>query len=103
MKSAGYITEQYHTNVPTFGEWGWTIGTVRGMSPSQRIAVVSELPVTDPWLSKAALEAAFIFAPAYFEDTDSIEINRLGSHQVYQYHHEAWSKQNGVFFAQLKK
>ncbi|MFC1603173.1 polyamine aminopropyltransferase [Pseudomonadota bacterium] len=103
MESAGYITEQYHTNVPTFGEWGWTIGTVRGQSPSQRIAKVAELPIVDPWLSKAALEAAFIFAPAYFEGTENIEINRLGSHQVYQYHHEAWSKQNGVFFAQMKK
>ncbi len=61
MRAAGYITEQYHTNVPTFGEWGWTIGTVRGLSPSRRIAQAAKLPVEDPWLSKAALEAAFIF------------------------------------------
>ncbi|MEE9357664.1 polyamine aminopropyltransferase [Candidatus Vondammii sp. HM_W22] len=99
MQAAGYKIEQYHTNVPTFGEWGWTIGTIRGLTASQRIAQISELPVTDPWLSKAALEAAFIFAPSFFEETDSIEINYLGSHQVYQYHYEAWSKQNGVFFA----
>jgi len=99
MRAAGYLTEQYHTNVPTFGEWGWTIGTVRGMMPSQRMAQISELPITNPWLSKAALEAAFVFAPSYFEGTENIEINRLGSHQVYQYHHEAWAKQNGVFFA----
>jgi len=102
MRAAGYLTEQYHTNVPTFGEWGWTIGTVRGMMPSQRMAQISELPVTNSWLSKAALEAAFIFAPSYFEGTENIEINRLGSHQVYQYHHEAWAKQNGVFFANMQ-
>ncbi len=102
MQAAGYQTEQYHTNVPTFGEWGWTIGTVRGLMPSQRIARVSELPVADSWLSKAALEAAFIFAPSFFEGADSIEVNRLGSRQVYHYHHEAWSKQNGVFFAKSK-
>ncbi len=102
MRAAGYLTEQYHTNVPTFGEWGWTIGTVRGMMPSQRMAQISELPVINPWLSKAILEAAFIFAPSYFEGAENIEINRLGSHQVYQYHHEAWAKQNGVFFANMK-
>jgi len=99
MESAGFITEQYHTNVPTFGEWGWTIGTVRGLAPLQRIAQVERLPVEDPWLSKAALEAAFIFAPSYFQDADAIEVNRLGTHRVYQYHHEAWSKQSGVYFA----
>ncbi|MCU7922254.1 MAG: polyamine aminopropyltransferase [Candidatus Thiodiazotropha sp. (ex Dulcina madagascariensis)] len=102
MRSAGFLSEQYHTNVPTFGEWGWTIGTVRGLTPSQRIAQADKLPVADSWLSKAALEAAFIFAPSYFEGTENIEINRLGSHQIYRYHHEAWSKNNGVFFAQMK-
>ncbi len=102
MRAAGYLTEQYHTNVPTFGEWGWTIGTVRGMMPSQRIAQINELPVVNSWLSKATLKASFIFAPSYFEDTENIEVNRLGSHQIYQYHHEAWSKQNGVFFADMQ-
>ncbi len=102
MQAAGYLTEQYHTNVPTFGEWGWTIGTVRGLTASQRIAQAGELPVADPWLSKAALEAAFIFAPSYFQDVENIGINTLGSHLVYQYHHEAWLKQKGVFFARMK-
>ncbi len=99
MRAAGYLTEQYHTNVPTFGEWGWTIGTVHGVPASQRIARIKELPVADRWLSKAALEAAFIFAPAYFDGTEQIKINHLGSHQVYRYHHQAWAKQDGVFFA----
>ncbi len=69
---------------------------------SKRIAQVDQLPVENPWLSKAALEAAFIFAPSYFEGTENIEINRLGSHLVYRLHHEAWSKQDGVFFAETK-
>ncbi|MCU7861370.1 MAG: spermidine synthase, partial [Candidatus Thiodiazotropha sp. (ex Lucinoma kastoroae)] len=102
VQAAGYLTEQYHTNVPTFGEWGWTIGTVRGLTASQRIAQVGKLPVADPWLSKAALEAAFIFAPSFFEEIENIEVNRLGSHLVYAYHHAAWLKQNGVFYAQKK-
>ena len=102
VKSAGYLTEQYHTNVPTFGEWGWTIGTVRGLMASQRIAQAEKMPVADSWVSKEALEAAFIFAPSYFANTDRIEINHLGSHQVYRYHHEAWENADGVFFAQVK-
>ncbi len=99
MAAAGFNSEQYHTNVPTFGEWGWSIGTVQGSSASQRISRAEAMPVADSWLSKAAMEAAFIFPPSFYRDTDNIEINRLGSHQVYRYHHDAWGEQDGVYFA----
>ncbi|MDF1644256.1 MAG: polyamine aminopropyltransferase [Pseudomonadales bacterium] len=98
LKAAGFNTEQYHTNVPTFGEWGWTIGTVMGGSASARIAHVESLPVPSQWLSKQQMLAAFVFAPNYFNNAAEIKSNPLGSHQLYQYHQNAWKKQDGVFF-----
>jgi len=99
LASVGFITEQYHTNVPTFGEWGWSIGTKIGTSASQRIAAQKLLPVMDPWISKAQLEAAFTFSPNFYQGEQELEINRLGSHQLYRYHKQAWGKQDGVFFS----
>jgi len=98
LESAGFVVNQYHANVPTFGEWGWSIGSKYGESPLQRINDFSTLPVAAQWLSLAQIQAAFVFAPDFYQNTDSIEINTLGSNMVYQYHHDAWSKEDGIFF-----
>ena len=101
LRAAGFTTEQYHTNVPTFGEWGWTIGTVMGSPASARITH-ARLPVSlapPTWISKEQMLAAFVFAPYYFNAADSIKTNKLGSHTLYQYHQHAWKQQDGVFFA----
>ena len=98
LQSAGFFVDQYHANVPTFGEWGWSIGSKYGESPLQRINDFSTLPVAAQWLSLAQIRAAFVFAPDLYQNTDNIEINTLGSHMVYQYHHDAWSKEDGIFF-----
>lgn len=99
LSTAGFITEQYHANVPTFGEWGWTIGVKRGLSASERIANTSYLPVENSWISKAQMQAAFVFAPNFFNDK-TVESNPLGSHRVYNYHRQAWEVDDGVFFSQ---
>ncbi|MGL1932236.1 MAG: polyamine aminopropyltransferase [Desulfotalea sp.] len=100
LASVNFITEQYHANVPTFGEWGWTIGTKMGRSASQRIEDIPELPLVDPLISKARLSATFVFSPNFYAKEKDIEVNRLGSHLLYQYHKKAWGKQDGVFFSQ---
>ncbi|MEE8057688.1 MAG: polyamine aminopropyltransferase [Pseudomonadales bacterium] len=98
LHAAGFTTEQYHSNVPTFGEWGWTIGTVRGSPASARIANARPLTVPSQWLSKEQILAAFVFAPYYFNASDTIKANTLGSHTLYQYHQHAWKQRDGVFF-----
>lgn len=100
LQSAGFITEQYHTNVPTFGEWGWTIGVKHGKPVSQRLKALTTLPVDDPWISKDQLLAAFVFAPNYYDIADDILANELGSHVIYQYHRDGWQKEGGIFYSQ---
>ena len=98
LGSAGFLAEQYHANIPSFGEWGWSIGTVTGKSPSTRIAESELAPMPDGWLDKAQIEAAFVFSNAVYRGADSVHINRLGSHVVYGYHQRAWQQHRGVFF-----
>jgi spermidine synthase len=99
LVAAGFTTEQYHANVPTFGEWGWTIGVKQGLPASSRIAAFEALPVDNSWLSVQQILAAFVFAPSYYNGLDNIDINELGSRAVYRYHHLGWRNDGGIFFA----
>ena len=99
VSHVGFHTEQLHANVPSFGEWGWTIGTLRGKPASERIALAEPGPTPDGWLDRARISAAFVFPNDFYRDLDDIRINRLGSHVVYGYHQEALQEYRGVFFA----
>jgi spermidine synthase len=99
LESVGFNTEQYHANVPTFGEWGWTIGTVRGQRASQRINNSVTLPVNDPWISKQQISAAFVFAPSFYQFADDVKVNKLGSRVIFNYHQAAWEQMDGVFYS----
>ena len=98
LARAGFQAEQYRANVPSFGEWGWSIGTVWGAPPSARIAAAQDTPA-DGWLHSALLTAAFAFPADYFKDMEAVRANRLGSHAVYDYHQQAWRRDQGLFFA----
>lgn len=88
---------QYHRNVPSFGEWGWTIATRRGASPRTRLAESAALPGDLPWITKPLMLAAFAFHRDFFRDLEDIEVNRLGSMAAYRYHQEDWEKEQGVY------
>jgi len=88
--------EQYHDNVPSFGEWGWTIGAKMGLSPLNRLKQLDELAVKHSWLNLEVLKAAFVFPNNFYRDKDTIGVNILGSHTIYQLHQEAWQDQQGM-------
>lgn len=88
--------EQYHDNVPSFGEWGWTIAVKMGASPSQRFKQLSRFQVPQPWLTLPMLLGAFEFSQNFYQDKATIPINYLGSHSLYQLHQEAWRNQQGL-------
>ena len=98
VKHAGFLhVQQYRQNVPSFGEWGWTIASKRGRSPRDRLAALEDLPVDDGWTTRGVMLAAFEFGRGFFDDLDQIRINRLGSMVAYQYHHAAWEKEQGIY------
>ena len=88
--------QQYHDNVPSFGEWGWTIAAKMGASPLTRLNNLKKLPIEHTWLNLDILKAAFIFPNDFYKNKENIGINILGSHTLYQLHQKAWQDQQGI-------
>ena len=98
IKDAGFKNvQQYHHNVPSFGEWGFSIATKNGLPAKQRLQNLTSWPVDDGWTSKGLLLAAFEFGKNFYQQADTIKINRLGSMVAYQYHHSDWQKEMGLY------
>ncbi|NOY67857.1 MAG: polyamine aminopropyltransferase [Gammaproteobacteria bacterium] len=89
--------EQYHHNVPSFGEWGWTIATKNGVSARSRISQIDSLKVDDGWSTKGVILAAFEFNKHFFDRLDKIKVNRINNQAAYKYHKDDWEKQQGIF------
>lgn len=85
--------QQYHQNVPSFGEWGWTIATKTGASVSQRLQKQQKIDVPTRWLTAPLLQASFVFNKDFYADKNTIKANYLGTNQLYQYHQQAWERE----------
>ncbi|NMP32254.1 polyamine aminopropyltransferase [Thalassotalea sp. M1531] len=88
--------EQYHDNVPSFGEWGWTIATKTGLSPLSRLGRLERMPISHNWLTLKMIKGAFSFPKDFYEKKAEIGVNYLGSHTIYQLHQKAWRDQQGL-------
>lgn len=99
LKAADFsFVERYHQNVPSFGQWGWTIATKVGASPRVRIDRNGiELP-DNTWATKGLINASFEFGTGFIKRAESLEPNRLGTHLMYRLHQEAWMGEEDVSF-----
>ena len=98
IRYSGFVNvEQYHANVPSFGEWGWTIATKNGKSARTRLAELDQLPVDDGWTTQGLLLAAFEFEKNFYDTRDMIEVNRLGTMVAYRYHRNDWQREMGIY------
>lgn len=103
VQAAGFSSvQQYHDNVPSFGEWGWTIASKVGAAPLTRLKKLNELPVPHHWLTLAMVINAFDFSRDFYKDKAAIPVNYLGSHAIYQLHQQAWQDQQGLNNAHLQ-
>lgn len=96
LSAAGFpFVEQYRQNIPSFGEWGWSIASKQTVSPRQRLQAMTALPVQHHWLTRDLAIAAFEFSRSFFDE--KVEVNTLGTNRVYQYHKEAWQVEMGIY------
>ncbi|MCB1647011.1 MAG: polyamine aminopropyltransferase [Pseudomonadales bacterium] len=97
LSAAGFSqVEQYRQNVPSFGEWGWSIATHQ--QPARKTLMgYNELPVAHPWLTRDLLIAAFEFPADFYRDRDDISVNNLGTNTIFRYHSEAWQRDMGIY------
>ncbi|HAK53744.1 MAG TPA: polyamine aminopropyltransferase [Gammaproteobacteria bacterium] len=89
--------EQYRQNIPSFGEWGWTVASKQKVGVRQRLQAMTSLPVEHFWLTRDLAIAAFEFPKGFFEEVEQIRVNALGTNRVYQYHSEAWKVEMGLY------
>ena len=88
--------QQYHDNVPSFGEWGWTIASKVGLSPLERLTALDKFQVQQQWLTLTMLIGSFEFSNGFYQQQNEIPINYLGNHTIYQLHQKAWRDQQGL-------
>ncbi|NRD75301.1 polyamine aminopropyltransferase [Shewanella sp. VB17] len=96
LSLAGFNVNQYHHNVPSFGEWGWSIATASGIHAKTRLSQLEQLSIKDDWLTTGLINGAFEFPGNFYQDIDKIKPNTIGSMQLYQYHQQAWLENQDV-------
>lgn len=89
--------QQYRQNIPSFGEWGWSIASKQLLSPRLKILEYDQLPIEHPWLTRDLIIAAFEFPKNFFAGAHEVEANRLGTNRIYRYHTEAWQRDLGIY------
>ena len=78
MEAAGWSTRPYHAAVPSFGVWGYVLGTRR------QIPVPAEVPAGCKFLTPEYLPGLFIL-PADVAPRE-VEINRLNTQSLVRYY-----------------
>jgi spermidine synthase len=82
VHQAGLHTYPYHVYVPSFGEWGYVIGSFAEWQPP------SQLPAGLRFLSTANVKELFVF-PVDMQPVPS-EANRLNNQVLVRYYEEEW-------------
>ncbi|MBL8918029.1 MAG: polyamine aminopropyltransferase [Myxococcaceae bacterium] len=86
VRAAGFATRPYHVWVPSFGEWGYVLGSTSSLEPKR------PLPEGLRFLSEAALPTLFVF-PSDMERVPS-EVNKLNNQVLVHTYEEEWRRWN---------
>jgi len=85
INNAGFYTLPYHTYIPSFGEWGFVIGSkisikMKPVNPEMNLR----------YLDDAVIQKMQLFAP----DIAKVEVdsNRLSTHRLIYYYDEGWDE-----------
>ncbi len=57
---------------------------------------MQQLPVEDDWLTPGLIRGAFEFPKQFYTKMDQVQPNTIGSLQLYYYHLQAWTDEQGV-------
>lgn len=92
MAAAGLATTPYHDNVPSFGDWGWILGSTT-MSPDalhDRANSLDSFQVETREVEAANMQRALIFNRGWLESSNT-EVSTLMRPVVFDYYtYEAW-------------
>ena len=72
---------------------GWTVATKSGAKASKRLQKTESLTIRTKWLTIPLLKSALYHHKGFYDDIKHINVNYLGSNQLYQYHQQAWERE----------
>ncbi len=84
LEDAGLKSSPYHAYVPSFGEWGYIIGSRGNYTPPQKF------PIATQYLTPETMKTMFDF-PADMSRVDA-EVNRLNNQVLVRYFEEEWRR-----------
>ncbi len=91
LRAAGFgFVERYHTNIPTFGEWGWSIATLHGQAASSRIERDFKPIPKQIAIDQDFILASFKFANGIIESEKHLSYNSIDNNLMYLLHEKSW-------------
>lgn len=87
MKASGLDTTGYHIEVPSFGDWGFTLASNEPLKP-ERLKV----QVETRFLTDEQMQAMFVFAKDL--EAPEVEVNRIVSPVILEYYQQSWKYWN---------
>lgn len=91
VKAAGFSVLPYHTNVPSFGDWGWTLAWNQSLTTEQMHQRVDALPNTWPidtrfLVDRASFTSMFSFGKGQLDPT--VGVSTLTNPRIVNYYVE---------------
>jgi spermidine synthase len=93
LRAAGFGILRLHDNVPSFGEWGWTLAwKSKAPAPSvaERLKSAVEFDAPTEYLTPGLLRAGLAFPEEWLEPGEDVEVNTLMKPVIIDYYREAW-------------
>jgi spermidine synthase len=87
VESEGFYTSGYHINVPSFGDWGFTLASNREFSKED-----IKISVPTRYMNDEIAKAAFHFGKDEKIGYNKVEVNSLTNPVLLQYYEKAWSR-----------
>jgi spermidine synthase len=84
LRACGFVTEPYHTNVPSFGEWGYILASPRPLGGEW------QLPNGLRFLDQKNIAALSLFPPDM--DRVTTEVNHLNNQALVRYFEAEWAR-----------
>ena len=85
IKSVGFQTTPYHSYVPSFGEWGYTIAT-----KNNDFKVPEKFVAGLKFLNKETMQQMLVF-PADMTTSANLLVNKLNNQELVQYFEAEWN------------
>ncbi|MEN8773331.1 MAG: polyamine aminopropyltransferase [Akkermansiaceae bacterium] len=95
MKAAGLSAVPLHTNIPSFGDWGWWVGVSSNTKTSEALAEeldrINGFGIATRYLNGETLGAALVFAPGSLKSS-SEDITTLDDPAIFRHYLRAWKE-----------